>query len=451
MKGYLESVMDAHTKLGLPIDENTQKLLDQASAAGIVKDAQMSMNDIMMQGLSAVIKALGGDVPDAFTKAQKAADDLKAKGTDATTAITDGANAAVPALKDMGAAGAGAGGKIAKTFTQQTGPAADAVATAVVRIGAKAQDAASTTHDAAAAMVTDWGAVENAATGVAEGHSPSGIKQIIVRTEEAQAAVEEAAKEMVASFGDIFVAATRCRRRDLGHEEKCRGPDRRVPERARRRRRADRRAESVHRLSEGSGRVRVGHRRGAGHDEHRHTALHRQPEGRGRCDEERRTTNSTRRTRRSRSYTDGQKQMIAANLASGMSIDGIAKKTGLSTQQIQDYLDAVAAAKDATDKLKGGTGTAVDGAMLQRVASTAAGSAQMVSDAMNAMGGGAALSALSASAAGQTAGQGGADYTFNITIEGPTFWDDPNSVRPLTEAISQQLMDRLRQTRQLGL
>jgi len=33
-KTWLQAIQDAHTQLGVPIDENTQKLLDQARGAG---------------------------------------------------------------------------------------------------------------------------------------------------------------------------------------------------------------------------------------------------------------------------------------------------------------------------------------------------------------------------------------------------------------------------------
>lgn len=83
MKGFLESVRDAHAELGLPIDENTQALIDQATASGVLKAKQMSTNDIMMEGFGAIIKALGGEIPEAFKKMTKSAVD-SAKEVQAT-------------------------------------------------------------------------------------------------------------------------------------------------------------------------------------------------------------------------------------------------------------------------------------------------------------------------------------------------------------------------------
>jgi hypothetical protein len=78
MKDFLANVRQAHEDLGLPIDENTQKLIDMAQAQGILKDEGMSMTDILKGGfdnltaaVNAVAKALGADVP---TAAQQATD-----------------------------------------------------------------------------------------------------------------------------------------------------------------------------------------------------------------------------------------------------------------------------------------------------------------------------------------------------------------------------------------
>jgi hypothetical protein len=73
MKGFLENVQEGHEQLGTPIDENTQKLIDQAKEAGILKDKTKSGTDIMERGFDKVTgavgllaKALGVDVPAAI-------------------------------------------------------------------------------------------------------------------------------------------------------------------------------------------------------------------------------------------------------------------------------------------------------------------------------------------------------------------------------------------------
>lgn len=73
MKGFLENVQEGHEQLGTPIDENTQKLIDQAKEAGILKDKTKTGTDIMERGFDKVTgavgllaKALGVDVPAAI-------------------------------------------------------------------------------------------------------------------------------------------------------------------------------------------------------------------------------------------------------------------------------------------------------------------------------------------------------------------------------------------------
>ncbi len=73
MAPLLESIIKAHKDLGIPIDENTQKLIDQAEANGYLSDEAMSMNDILMEGFAALIEAVGGQLPEAFAKFGKAA------------------------------------------------------------------------------------------------------------------------------------------------------------------------------------------------------------------------------------------------------------------------------------------------------------------------------------------------------------------------------------------
>jgi hypothetical protein len=76
MKGFLENVQEGHEQLGTPIDENTQKLIDQAREAGILKDKQKNATDVMKTGFDTLTgavgllaKALGQDVPAAIQDA----------------------------------------------------------------------------------------------------------------------------------------------------------------------------------------------------------------------------------------------------------------------------------------------------------------------------------------------------------------------------------------------
>jgi hypothetical protein len=87
MVPFLKSVIQAHVDLGTPIDENTQKLIDQASAAGLLGDDTMSMLDVLKEGFAALITAVGGQVPDAFKKMAKSAKDAAADATGAINGI----------------------------------------------------------------------------------------------------------------------------------------------------------------------------------------------------------------------------------------------------------------------------------------------------------------------------------------------------------------------------
>lgn len=77
MKPQLETILRLHKEQGLAIDENIQKLIDMAIEQGIIDSNMMSTNDILMEGFSAIITALGGELPQAFKDfAEKAKKDI---------------------------------------------------------------------------------------------------------------------------------------------------------------------------------------------------------------------------------------------------------------------------------------------------------------------------------------------------------------------------------------
>ncbi len=86
MAPFLQSVIDAHEQSGVAIGEETQALIDQAKADGILKEKQISTNDILMEGLGAIIKAVGGDLPEAW---QKMADKAKEAADKTATELGD--------------------------------------------------------------------------------------------------------------------------------------------------------------------------------------------------------------------------------------------------------------------------------------------------------------------------------------------------------------------------
>jgi hypothetical protein len=161
MKGYLENVRQAHKDLGLPIDENTQLLLNQAEATGVLKKDTMSANDIMMEGFSAIIEALGGEIPAAFQKMKDAA----IASARATTAAVDHVEAAV------------GGVDTALAETDWSGWSDEAVAAAQ-----NAQDA-----------------VDH----VSFGSSPGGIKEIPLKLMESMKAFKEWQKVSVGAAGAV--------------------------------------------------------------------------------------------------------------------------------------------------------------------------------------------------------------------------------------------------------
>jgi hypothetical protein len=187
MKGFLGGVRDAHKELGLPIDENTQALLDQAEASGVLSKQQMSTNDIMIQGLGAIITALKGDLPDAFkTMAESGVDSAnkvtKSLKTDVGGAIVD----TTAKLNAVPFSTFAAKGVVAGKITE------GAIGTVTHEIGEVAEGLEDVDWDAWAAKAVDAAkTVEDAINGVSVGHSPGGIKEIPIKLHEAMVAFKE--------------------------------------------------------------------------------------------------------------------------------------------------------------------------------------------------------------------------------------------------------------------
>lgn len=194
MKGFLEQVRTAHTELGLPIDANTQKLLDQATAQGVLKAEQMSTNDIMLQGLGAIIEALGGKLPEAFQK-------MKDAGVDAANAVKGSTDETTAAMQQQ------SGVLGATPWTQYAGRG--------VAAGSMAAGAMSGVNNAVSSVdgmlnSTDWSgwseeavsaaqAAQDAIESVSFGNSPGGIKEIPIQLKKAMAAVDDWKKTTVDS------------------------------------------------------------------------------------------------------------------------------------------------------------------------------------------------------------------------------------------------------------
>lgn len=186
MKGFLEQVRTAHTELGLPIDANTQKLIDQATAQGVLKAEQMSTNDIMLQGLGAIIEALGGKLPAAFEQAKNAgvaAGQTIRGATDEATAAMDAQAQTLAGVPWAQYAGRGV------AAGQMAGGAMGGVGGAVAGVDQQlsSTDWSGWSAEAVAAAEQAQSAIDS----VSFGSSPGGIKEIPLKLREAMKAVRD--------------------------------------------------------------------------------------------------------------------------------------------------------------------------------------------------------------------------------------------------------------------
>ena len=212
MKGFLESARDAHANMGLPIDENTQRLITQAEQAGIIKEQQLDTNKIMMEGLGAIIEAVGGKLPAAWKTAQEAATgSAKTVADDIDKSINRTIEEQEKKLQQ----------NAWDEYARDANRAALAAKKSIEKIGGELEDVD------AALDGTDWngwaregidaaGRVEGAVTGVAEGHSPGGIKDIPIRLAQAERAFKVWERTGVTSATQVQDAIDAMRGRDLG-------------------------------------------------------------------------------------------------------------------------------------------------------------------------------------------------------------------------------------------
>jgi len=202
MQKYLhEAVADAED-LGVPLDANTQALIDQSKAAGIWKDAGQSANDTLMIGFTAIIEALGGTIPDAFKKFSKAALDA------AKDAAGPGGLGLVSAATQDATKYVDDGSAEWKTWRDTAVKAAKDAADAAAGVGATAATTADQTKVAAGIQVQAWHDVEDAATHAAEGRSPTGVQQVGVRIAEIAPAAAAMAASVTTNLKSVEDTAT---------------------------------------------------------------------------------------------------------------------------------------------------------------------------------------------------------------------------------------------------
>ncbi len=142
MQDFLRNARQRYEELGFPIDENTQRLLDMADAAGIDTEPIQTMDDavkslgtgiasmtnILREGLGALIEMAGGTLPESFKEAEQAARDIKGAASD----IEEGAGDAEDGMVDAGQAG--------KEAFENARDAANDVEEAVVKVWSRTND-----------------------------------------------------------------------------------------------------------------------------------------------------------------------------------------------------------------------------------------------------------------------------------------------------------------------
>lgn len=162
-KGALETLIQAHKDLGVPMDENTQRLVDAAREQGILKEQGMSTNDILAEGLGAIIELLGGKLPEAFKK------------------MRDGLKEGVDGVGE---------------FQRRGEEAGRAVGDAIGNVGDRAR---SIRDRLAETNIQDWAAraaeaverLGDEVDAVTFGHSPGGLKEYVPKLRESLRAFHE--------------------------------------------------------------------------------------------------------------------------------------------------------------------------------------------------------------------------------------------------------------------
>jgi polyhydroxyalkanoate synthesis regulator phasin len=124
MQDFLRNARQRYEELGVPIDENTQRLLEMAEAAGIdtepvetmtsqmtaLKDGLGEVVGTLKEGLGTLIELLGGDLPDKWKESVDAAREARARTTpelqkieEAAGEVGDGIGDVTTKAEDLGA------------------------------------------------------------------------------------------------------------------------------------------------------------------------------------------------------------------------------------------------------------------------------------------------------------------------------------------------------------
>ncbi len=100
MAPTLQALNDYATENGIVLDENTQSLIDQAEAAGLVEDAELSTSDAMLAVGAVIAQAFGIDIPEAMQESLDKMNGIGGSVEDAADAVTEDFGGAVSGVTD---------------------------------------------------------------------------------------------------------------------------------------------------------------------------------------------------------------------------------------------------------------------------------------------------------------------------------------------------------------
>ena len=98
----LEKLNYLSAEQGLALDDNTKKLIAEASAQGLLGNASIDTNTVMMAGFGEIIKALGGEIPAAFQKSMDTMAGMASNTSGITTPLTTAADTVSQKFTELG-------------------------------------------------------------------------------------------------------------------------------------------------------------------------------------------------------------------------------------------------------------------------------------------------------------------------------------------------------------
>lgn len=111
LQAGIQSAAERYAQLGIPMDEHTAKLVEMANAEGLLGEKGATTNQLLIDGLGALITAVGGELPESFKKAAEAA---QIHGAEIADSIHGSLVIAESGALDMGAAFTEAEGNVTR-------------------------------------------------------------------------------------------------------------------------------------------------------------------------------------------------------------------------------------------------------------------------------------------------------------------------------------------------